>query len=101
MAQEEHAELVQPGFGDDVDDHATAGRMDADWEAVGEVPYGARVTLTDTDEGQVLSLDPKQRRQVRRLFLSGPEPHEVAVFHDRVKHHQSPDGVVQRHGLSQ
>ena len=36
VAQEEYPELVQPGVGDDVDDHATAGWMDADWEAVGK-----------------------------------------------------------------
>ena len=45
MALEEHAELVQPRVGDDVDDHAAAGGMDADREAVREVPDGASVTL--------------------------------------------------------
>ena len=65
VAQEEDAELVQPGIGDDVDDHAAAGGMDADRQAVWEVPHGAGVTLADGDVGQVRRLDPKQRCQVR------------------------------------
>ena len=40
MAFEEHAEVVQPGVGDDVDEDAAAGRVDADRQAFREVPGG-------------------------------------------------------------
>src|SRR3989442_15510253 len=74
VAYEEYAELVQPGVGDDVDDHAVAGGMNADRQAVWKVPHGADVTLSDGDVGQVCGLDPNQRRQVRCLLLGGGQP---------------------------
>jgi hypothetical protein len=101
MAQEEYAELVQPGIGDDVNDHAAASGMNADRQAIRKVPNGADVTPSDRDVGQVCGLDPKQRRQVRRLLLDRAEPHELGVLDDCVEHHESLDGVVQRHGFPQ
>jgi hypothetical protein len=47
VAQEEDAELIKPGIGDDVDDHAAASGMDADAPAVWEEPHSASVTLDD------------------------------------------------------
>src|SRR5262245_7354733 len=72
---EEHSELVQPWVGDDVDDHAAAGEMNADRQAIREVPDGARLSLADADVRQVRLRDPRQCEQVRRLLVGSPEPH--------------------------
>jgi hypothetical protein len=64
VAQEEQAEFIQPGIGDDVDDHAAAGEVNADRQAVWEVPHRAGVTPAGGEVGQVRRLDPKQRCQV-------------------------------------
>ena len=50
---EEHSELVQPWVGDDVDDHAAAGEVNADRQAVREVPNGANPSLADANVRQI------------------------------------------------
>jgi hypothetical protein len=49
---------------------------------------------------QFPGLNPKQRREMQCLLLGGAEPHEREILHDGVPHHQTLDGVVQRHRLS-
>jgi hypothetical protein len=56
---EEHAELVQPRVGDDIDDDAAAGEVNADRQAIGEVPDGASLSLADADVRQIRLLDPR------------------------------------------
>jgi hypothetical protein len=68
--------------------------MNADGQAVRKVSYGAGVTFADGTVRQILSLDPQQRRQMRRLVLGSAEPYQVGVLHNRVEHHESLDGVV-------
>ena len=64
LAQKEKPEFIQPGIGDDVDDDAAAGGVNADRQPVWELPHRAGVTLAGGDVGQVRRLDPKQRCQV-------------------------------------
>ena len=53
MTFEEHSKLVQPWVGDDVDDHAAAGEVNADRQAVREVPNGANPSLADANVRQI------------------------------------------------
>jgi hypothetical protein len=92
---EEHSELVEPRVGDDVHDHAAAGEMDANRQAVREVPDFALLSLADGNVRQVRCRDPGQRYEVRRLLVGGPEPYEIRVLNYGVKHHQPLNRVVQ------
>jgi hypothetical protein len=38
---------------------------------------------------------------VRRLFVGGPEPHQIGILDDRVKHHQPLNRMVQSDGLAE
>ena len=88
------------GIGDDVDDHAAAGGMNADRQAVREVPHRAGVTLAGGTWGR----SPGRSEATSSGGLTSPhraEPHQIGVFDDGVEHHQTLDGVIQRHGFAQ
>jgi hypothetical protein len=101
MAFEELAEVLQRWVGDDVDDHAAAGEVDADRQAIREVPDPPVLSVADRDVRQLRLGNPGQRQDVRRLLVGGPEPDQIRVLDDRVEHHQPLDGVVQRDGFAQ
>lgn len=101
MPFEEHSELVEPRVGNDVDDHAAAGEMNADRQTIREVPDGARLSPADGDMRQIGLLDPGQRQEMRRLLVGGPQPHQVRVLDDGVEHHQPLNRVVQSDGLTE
>jgi hypothetical protein len=75
--------------------------MDANRQAVREVPDLALLALADGNVRQVRCRDSGQRHEVRRLLLGGPEPHPIRVLDDGVKHHQALNRVVERDGLAE
>jgi len=56
---EEHPEVIEPRVGDDIDDHAAAREMNADRQAIREVPECASLSLADGNVRQVRLLDPR------------------------------------------
>src|SRR5262245_45904548 len=72
---EEHSKLVEPGVGDDVNDHAATREMNADRQAIREVADPAVFSVADRDMRQVRLGDPGKRQDVRRLFVGCPEPY--------------------------
>src|SRR5688572_14166790 len=54
--------LVQPWVGNHIDDHAAAGEMDADRQAIREVPDSARVSIADGDVRQIGLSSPASSR---------------------------------------
>jgi hypothetical protein len=75
--------------------------MDADRQTVREVPDLALLSLADGNVRQVRLRDPGERQEVRRLLFGCPEPHQVGVLDDSVKHHQPLNRVVQSDGLTE